>query len=439
MNPQINTDFELRPGLFAVANRGLASMFLFVLAGLLLTGIVQAQDQKFKLGVLLDGRYILTDLPVSWLDEGLGKLRYGGENNDRRNLFRLAQASVLLNASFTDSLSAKVQVNVDSEPERSLQRRPVDIIEAYLSYHPLLSTHTRVRVRGGIFFPPISLENTGPAWTSPYTITSSAINSWIGEEVRPTGGEFTFVWSGTQNEFAVTGAIFANNDPTGSLLAWRGWAMHDRQTGYADKLPLADIPAIGYSYSLFPEQPYWTQPFREVDGRPGYYAGAAWNNAKSVDLRALYYDNRGNPTSFDGKQYGWHTKFTNAGVHLTLPARFEILAQYMRGGTEMGYYEAVHNDFYASYILVTSAFGNSRMSVRYDHFSVEDIDANTIEDNNDEHGWAWTADYLYNFNEHYRLAFELLEVDSTRPIRTALGLPPHTVETQFQTSFRFLW
>lgn len=404
-------------------------------------GSAAAQDgsSKFKLGVLLDGRYILTDRPVSWLDGGLGKERYGGENDDRQNLFRLSQASLTLNASLADSLSVKAQANVDAEPDRGFDRRRLDVIEAFMSYHPLLSTHTRIRIRGGIFFPPISLENSGPAWTSPYTITSSAINSWVGEEVRSTGGEFTFVWSGTQNEFSLTGAVFGYNDPTGSLLAWRGWALQDRQTGYSDKLPLAEIPSIGYPGSLFPHQPDWTQPFREVDGRPGYYAGAAWNNGSSVDLRALYFDNNGNPTSFDGKQYAWHTRFSNAGVHLTLPARFEILGQYMRGSTIMGYFDAVHNEFYASYIMLSSAFGKSRASIRYDHFSVEDLDVNTVQDNNDEQGWALTADYMLEFNQHLRLALELLKVDSTRASRAKLGLPTNTVDDQFQTSLRFTW
>ena len=31
------------------------------------------------------------------------------------------------------------------------------------------------------------MENTGPLWTSPYTISSSAINTWLGEELRAGG------------------------------------------------------------------------------------------------------------------------------------------------------------------------------------------------------------------------------------------------------------
>ena len=44
-------------------------------------------------------------------------------------------------------------------------------------------------VKAGAFFPTISLENDDLGWTSPYTLTPSAINSWIGEELRTIGSE----------------------------------------------------------------------------------------------------------------------------------------------------------------------------------------------------------------------------------------------------------
>ena len=44
-------------------------------------------------------------------------------------------------------------------------------------------------VKTGAFFPTISLENDDLGWTSPYTLTPSAINSWIGEELRTIGSE----------------------------------------------------------------------------------------------------------------------------------------------------------------------------------------------------------------------------------------------------------
>ena len=44
-------------------------------------------------------------------------------------------------------------------------------------------------MKTGAFFPTISLENDDLGWTSPYTLTPSAINSWIGDELRTIGSE----------------------------------------------------------------------------------------------------------------------------------------------------------------------------------------------------------------------------------------------------------
>ena len=36
-------------------------------------------------------------------------------------------------------------------------------------------------------FLPTSRENVDPLWQSPYTLTLSSLNTWIGEEVRLAG------------------------------------------------------------------------------------------------------------------------------------------------------------------------------------------------------------------------------------------------------------
>ncbi len=49
-------------------------------------------------------------------------------------------------------------------------------------------------MKSGAFFPTISLENDDLGWASPYTLTPSAINSWIGDELRSIGSEATMRW-----------------------------------------------------------------------------------------------------------------------------------------------------------------------------------------------------------------------------------------------------
>ena len=91
---------------------------------------------------------------------------------------RLSQVSLLLDAELTPVLTAHVQLNADAEPDEAGLRSRADLVEAFVLYRPELSEKVRLRLRGGAFFPPISLEHEGPAWTSAYTITGSAANSW---------------------------------------------------------------------------------------------------------------------------------------------------------------------------------------------------------------------------------------------------------------------
>src|SRR5258705_9405197 len=56
-------------------------------------------------------------------------------------------------------------------------------------YRPVSTSAFRWSIKAGAFFPPISLENTEIGWTSPWTLTPSAINAWVGEELRTIGLE----------------------------------------------------------------------------------------------------------------------------------------------------------------------------------------------------------------------------------------------------------
>src|SRR6185503_1848518 len=120
----------------------------------------------------------------------------------------------------------------------------------------------------------------------------------------------------------------------GTLLAWRGWALGDRQTGVSDRPALAPIPSIEPG-GLFEQAPRWVQPFREIDGRIGYYAAASYKKTGLVDVRAIHYDNRADPGVFDGLQYAWHTRFVSVAGHLDV-GPLELLGQYLDGRTTMG-------------------------------------------------------------------------------------------------------
>lgn len=416
---------------------------LLVLAA---AGAARAQDDspKFSVGGILDARFIRTDTTRSWLDAGLGKERWGSlVNGEEAELARLAQASLLLDASFGEVVQAHVQLRTDAEPDAFLKRGKTGLVEAYATWRPDLSPALRLKLRTGLFFPPISLEHPLRGWTTTYTITPSAANTWIGEEVRSTGLEANLVLkAGKDNEITATGAVFGMNDPVGSALAWRGWAMHDRTTITADELPFAPLPFFKPGGTFATSAP-WVSPIREVDGRLGWYAGGSWRWPAVLHASALHYDNRGNPLAFDGRQYSWKTEFTNVGLRLELPGTLELLGQHVWGTSGMGAgpggIRLVNIDYHATYGLLTARAGRHRFSVRYDKFEVEDKDANRIEDNNTDDGEAWTAAYLLETGAHHRLALEWMRVTSDHPERLQLALPVHAEEDLIQASFRVLF
>jgi hypothetical protein len=397
----------------------------------------------FEAGLLVDVRFAHTGETQSFMDGGLGKTRYGSdEHGGSRSLFRLSQLSFTADARFSRTLGAHAQLNVDAEPDRGDAGERIDLVEAFLRFRFGLGERNEIRGRAGLFIPPISLEHPGKAWTTVYTITPSVINGWVGEEVRSLGAEASFARTGLENELSFSGAGFGWNDPNGSLLAYRGWAAHDRQTALADQVPLPPLPSFEPG-GIFSAQVPWAETVREVDDRAGYYAAAAWDNYQRVLVNAIYYDTRARRDAFDGEQYGWAAKFFDLGLRLSFGDRAngpELLAQYLAGDSWMGN-EApelpkVRLDYAAAYSLFTVPFGRQRLSFRYDWFRTEDRDEFRGGDDNDENGYALTLDYLFRVTDEQRLAFELMRVSSDRPARSSIGLPAEAVEWLLQVSYR---
>src|SRR5581483_7824216 len=139
-----------------------------------------AHALDFSLNAYADVRLVAAPKEHSWLNGGLSKFRYGGGATAR-----FAEAVAQGDLSVTNDLH--IIAVVRAEPE---QRSGIDALEAYATWHtPADGNGVSWSVKAGAFFPTISLENDDLGWTSPYTLTPSAINSWIGEELRTIGGE----------------------------------------------------------------------------------------------------------------------------------------------------------------------------------------------------------------------------------------------------------
>jgi hypothetical protein len=390
---------------------------------------------EWQLRGLMDARGILTDDTLSWNHRGPGKLRYGGDSSGSGRLLLRGEGAVLVQARLPSDITITNHIAANSQ-----QHDAIDVVESFISYKPAQTSMFAVRAKAGAFIPSISLENTGLAWTSPYTISSSAINSWVGEELRTIGAEGSVVTATESGELTVSAALLGYNDPVGSLLAWRGWAVHDREAGLFDRLPLPRLPnflptgsAAGQSDAV--------RPIAELDDRAGYYVNLGWVGENDVKLRATYYDNRANSLVFDGKQYAWRTKFVSLGVSGSLKNDVEVVAQAMSGNTRMAIFPTftvVDNDFNSAFILLSRGFGKHRLSTRAEYFEVKDRDF-IRDDPNGERGRSFAVAYVYRPNDTQRLTFEVTNVRSVRTARLGLGLPARVNETQAQFSYRYFF
>ncbi len=418
--------------------RGICTFFVMTtMAAFNAAGISHAQEELPSLGIkgLIDLRLIAPDGTTSWENKGLGKTRYGGEADV---IARMAEASLILQPKITWDLSGFVHLTTNTQ-----QKNAIDVVEAFLSYKPVPTSRFGMRAKAGTYFPPISLENTSMAWTSPYTISSSAINSWVGEELKSTGAEITLFARGGDTTFSLLGSGFYFNDPAGTALAWRGWAIHDREAGLMDRLALPYVRITRPSGRLFRQAPY-IEPFKEMDNRMAYYVGARLENEDWGELRAMYYSNPADDRMLKNGQWPWDTAFKSFGLKTNLPGDIDLIAQYMDGYTTVvtvpgALSSVVDTEFMSAFVLISHEWDQHRVSARIEYFETKDEDV-LFPDNNNEWGNAITLAYVLRPSDNQRLTLEVLHVHSNRPERTfSFGLPARVNENQAQISYRFFF
>jgi len=362
-----------------------------------------------------DARLVASPKMTSWLNGGLGKFRYGGNQGN----FRFAEAVAQGDLKFDDTFSAIAVVR--AEPE---QQGGVDALEAYLAVHPPSDSDVSWSAKLGAFFPTISLENDDIGWTSPYTLTSSAINSWIGEELRTIGGEGTLRWRTPDlGTISFIGALFGGNDPAGVLMADRGWAMDDRPTGLFEHVREPDA-TMKLFHAPYPAR---TGLFDEIDHRAGLYGGLTWQMADIGKLEVLRYENQGDPGAQIGGNYAWETKFWSFGAR-TQAGDLVLIAQQLTGYTAIepaGIPEAVTKFqsafLLASYDLEGIGFEGWRASLRGDLFQTRHIAATPSPFSEDGH--AVTAALSWQGLDWLKITGEALVMQSRRGEYVFAGVP----------------
>ena len=370
----------------------------------------------------LDLRVVSSDGRDSFLDGGFGKLRFDSQD-DGVQLGRLRLA-------WHGGIGGNWFATVDASSWHPDDDPVIDLTEAYVEWRPVPQSAWRSNVKIGAFYAPVSLEHRAPGWTNPYTISSSALNTWIGEELRTIGIGYELEHLGTANggrfDWGVQAAAFGWNDPAGVEIGLRGWAMHDRQTTL--------FGTIGtYAFGGREKRVI----FSEIDNRAGYHVGGYVRTDNGLELRALHYDNRGNPEAYREsiEDYAWDTRFDSLGARYDGPRGTTLIAQWLSGKTAADDDPTMRWEFDTYFMLAAQQLGKHRFSARYDNFGMHQ----TVSPYGSlalEYGHAWTIGWTWAVAEHVELATEWLRIDSFYNKRKALGENPDAEENLLQFAIR---
>ncbi len=372
----------------------------------------------------------------AWTDGGIGKLRYGDDGMNAARLFFEYHGRI------APTLSTTVIADYVSDASAGL-----DLTEAFIDWRPIPKSRNQQQVRFGAFYPPLSLENVEPGWQSPYSYSYSAINTWLGEEIRPIGAEWSLRrrlgFAGSPQELRTFAAGFYGNDPAGTLLFWRGWSLHDRQSRLNDRLPMPPMPIWNWSGDIVGVREQSLEPFEEIDHKPGAYAGVEWRYARRVLLQLAYYDNGADPEAFSDGQWAWGTTFTQLALQVSLPWDLGLMAQWMSGetywiagaaadGTLSPGSELVEDGFNSNFAMLSRVFREAhRLSLRYDHFEMSREEDEPRLRSDDGH--AWTFAYRYESSARLSAGFEYLRIQSRRDVWPYFySAPEHATERELR-------
>lgn len=384
-----------------------------------------------------DVRLVAADGERSWLDEGFGKLR--GSGTASGNL-RVKPELGLVDLVWQPRLGFAWSATVVGTLQGGEKTR-AGLSEAFISYKPMRREKLRLSVRAGLMWVPLSLEHGGADWHVIDTVTPSAINSWVGEEVRPLAAEATLSTKIGAQQLSGTIAVIAVNDTAGALLTLRGWGLHDRKTLAFQRQSLPPLPPL-----LLGSQPQFTTPLLDVkEGfakRPGFYAKLAWTPQAPIRVELFHYDNRADPEAVNEHlEWGWRTRFDNVGLVGKLGPSTTLKAQAMRGTTRMGFggqRRWIDAQFRSAFLLATHEFGKMRVAGRIEGFDVRNK-GSRVTPQDDDRGWATTFAVTRELSGHFSLAGEFVHVSSNRQQRASAGLAERQPQSQLQILLKARW
>ncbi len=386
----------------------------------------QARSDGFDVGV--DVRAVSSNTAESRYTGGLGKLRFD-ENHDGLQLG-------FLRAEYRADISPTLRFAAEAVSYGANDVNPVDLTEIYAEWRPIPTSIWRSRLKIGAFYPELSLENRMRGWRSPYTLSFSAINTWVGEELRTIGSQYSLDWLGFARghnfEFSVSAAAFGWNDTAGTVIATRGWGLSDRQSTLFGRF--ANRGQSLEQRTLF---------YHDLDGRAGYYVSSSFRYSGIVELRAIHYDNRANlaATSTKIQDSAWATYFDSFGARWTPTDRATLVTQWLHGRTLVDTYLPQNAWSFSSAFLLGSWQSEPwRYSVRVDHFATQQTSSNFLAEVGyflGDRGNALTIAVQRDFGPHWNAIVEGIQINSEVAQRAMLGIPLSDKERILQVALRY--
>lgn len=337
-----------------------------------------ASAQSVQLHGFLTGRAVKVDTDdAGWAENGFGRFDVGG---DRTLSLGVAQLGVDWTPTSWLLLHAD---GLARETHAAGQGKKIGLVQAYVDVY-----NDHWRLRAGHFWLPASRENIDPMWNSRYTITYSALNSWIGQEVRPVGADLQY----SPNFYITLGATaFQGNDTMGTLLSARGWTLGNRLTVYDEVLPAP---------------PDTTRPFgSDLDGAWGFSERIRLQLPERAMIQFTHVDNRAELDPGEVPDVPWLTPYDTIGATIGSTSPTTFAAEWARGKTTVGFPGGTFTlGFDTAYALVSHKSGANRVTLRAERFNT-DFDR----------GRGLTFAWLRDIGERVRAGAEYVRVSGDRP------------------------
>ncbi len=351
-----------------------------------------ASAQSFQINGFISAREIYVKAQPSWTQGGFGRFDVGAASADDHRYVNDYVAQI--GADWTPATWLLLHADgVARKGQSGTIGRRAGLVQAFIDLHS-----QRLRLRAGAFWLPTSRENVDPLWTSRYTITFSALNTWIGEEVRPIGADLQY----SPNFYMTLGATaFRGNDTMGTALAARGWAFGNRLSVYNEAIAAA---------------PDTTRPIGpEIDHRLGDSERIRVQLPERALIQFTRIDNRAELYVRNPPDVPWRTRFNIIGGELGSTAPTTLAAEWAYGTTAVGFPGGSFNmDFDTVYVLLSHKSGMSRWTARVERFMTRSH-KRPANDFSREDGHAFTVAWLRETSPHVRSGLEYVHVSGNRP------------------------